>query len=142
MNLSLEVHVVPDPDGHGEALALQGDWLVVALGDGHHTGLGEASHSGDDRACAARARELFAGHVQGVEPTVEAIRNLEKGAFATAEEFVDATAVSALDQALHDLVARRRGVPVWKLSGRVPVRTAVPVYITLNRAMTARDDAD
>lgn len=142
MSLSLEVHTRADPDGHGEALALTGDWMVVAVSDGDHIGLGEASHSGDDRDCAVRIREIFECHVSDVDPTIAAIRDLERGAFAAAADFVDATAVSALDQALHELVARREGVPVWQLFGRAPARTTVPVYVTLNRALTARDDAD
>jgi galactonate dehydratase len=142
MSLSLEVYTCADPDGHGESLALKGDWLVVALGDENHIGLGEASHSGNDRACAARIKDVFERHVRDVELTVAAIRDLERGAFAAAADFVEATAVSALDQALYELVARRQGVPVWRLFEPVPVQTSVPAYVTLNRALTARDDAD
>jgi len=62
----------------------QGDWVIVAIGDGTHLGHGEASHSGADAACRERVGELFARHVREVAPTVDAIRSLERGPFATA----------------------------------------------------------
>ena len=142
MTLALKTFAIPDPDGHGAALALKGDWVIVAIGDGTHVGHGEASHSGDDAACRERVGELFVRHVRGVTPTVDAIRRLERGPLATAADMVTATAISALDQALWELAARRAGVPVWRLLADEPVRTTVPVYMTVNRALTARDDAD
>lgn len=51
MTLTFDSWTVPDPDGHGPALALKGDWLVVAIRDGVHTRLGEGSHSGSDAGC-------------------------------------------------------------------------------------------
>ena len=142
MTLALKTFAIPDPDGHGAALALKGDWVIVAIGDGTHLGHGEASHSGADAACRERVGELFARHVREVAPTVDAIRRLERGPFATAADMVTATAISALDQALWELAARRTGVPVWRLLADEPVRTTVPVYMTVNRALTVRDDAD
>lgn len=141
MSLSLEVVALPDPDGHGPALALPGDWIVAAVSDSRHVGLGEASHSGDDDACRARLGELFERHVRQMEPSLGAIRELERGAFAEADTFVAATAISALDQALWDLVARREGVPAWRLLAEAPRRSSLPVYVTLNRALRRRDDA-
>jgi galactonate dehydratase len=142
VTLDLRVVTIPDPDGHRPALALKGDWLVVAVGDGTHVGLGEASHSGDDEACGARVRELFERHARHVRPEPDAILALQSGPFATAGDMPTATAISALDQALWELAARRAGVPVWRLLAPKPVRTAVPVYVTINRALTTRDDAD
>ncbi len=141
MTLSLSTHTIADPDGHGEALALKGDWVIVALDDGTHVGLGEASHSRDDAACLAKLQELFEHHVRSVTPSLESIRALARGPFASAADFVTATAISALDQALYDLIARRAGIPVWRLFADRPVRNAVPVYVTINRALGARDDA-
>jgi galactonate dehydratase len=141
MTLALDVHTLPDPDGHGEALALKGDWLVVAISDGRYVGLGEASHSTDDAACRDRVNELFNRHITGSSPSLETIRELHRGPFSGASDRVAATAISALDQALHDLVARREGVPVWNLFEPSPSRTSVPVYLTLNRALAARDEA-
>ncbi len=136
---------LPDPDGHHAALRLKGDWMVVAISDGRHTGFGEISHSNDDVACAARARALFERHIVGVPdgfvPGREAIAALESGAFSTATDFVTATAISGLNQALLDLVAQQEGVPVWRLFRPVgaPVRAELPCYFTLNRALRERD---
>lgn len=142
MTLTLRTRTLPDPDGHSAALALRGDWLVVEIDDGVHLGRGEASHSGDDGACLSRAGELFEAHVKALAPRPEAISALEEGVFAEAADLRTATAISALDQALWELAARREGVPVWRLLAREPVRTSAPVYLTLNRALTTRDDAD
>jgi galactonate dehydratase len=142
VTLALQVLTIPDPDGHGAALALKGDWVIVAIADGTHVGLGEASHSGEDEACGARVRELFERHVRAMPPSLESIRALESGSFARAGDFLTATAMSALNQALYDLAARRAAIPVWKLLAAEPVRTGVPVYMTINRALTVRDGED
>lgn len=140
---------LPDPDGHHTALRLKGDWLLVAISDGRHTGLGEISHSNDDAACVARARELFERHIAGTNasrifvPSLDAISALDGGAFSTAPDIVTATAISGLNQALLDLVAQQQGVPVWRLfrTEGAPVRTELPCYFTLNRALRERSVA-
>jgi galactonate dehydratase len=142
MTLSLSTYTIPDPDGHGASLALKGDWVIVAVGDGAQVGLGEASHSGDDAACLLRIPELFERYVRLMDLSLEAIRALERGPFTHAGDIITATAVSALNQALYDLTARRADMPVWRLFAGEPVRTAVLVYVTINRALKARDDAD
>jgi galactonate dehydratase len=142
MSLDLRVFTIADRDGHRPALALKGDWIVAAISDGEHVGLGEASHSGDDSACLQRIRSFFDRHVRALEPSLDEIRDLERGAFARADGRVVATAISALDQALYDLTARLQGVPVWRLLSGKPHRDRVPVYVTLNRALGPRDDAD
>src|SRR4030095_8455084 len=53
--LAFRSATLPDPDGHREALRLKGDWMIVGISDGKHTGVGEVSHSGDDAACLRRA---------------------------------------------------------------------------------------
>jgi galactonate dehydratase len=133
---------LPDPDGHHPALRLRGDWLIIGVTDGRHTGVGEISHNGDDAACLRRVRELFDRHVAtaGFELSLPAIQGLERGAFAAAADFITATAISGLNQALLDLTAKRAGVPVWRLfrpSGE-PVQRNVACYLTLNRALRAR----
>lgn len=133
-----------DPDGHHAALRLKGDWLIVAISDGRHTGLGEISHSNDDTACLARARELFernvAGAPRGFSPSLDGVTALDAGAFATAADIVTATAISGLNQALLDLVAQQRGMPVWRLfrPDGAPVRAELPCYFTMNRALRER----
>ena len=133
-----------DPDGHHAALRLKGDWLIIAISDGRHTGLGEISHSNDDAACVVRARELFERHIAGAAvgfvPSLVSITSLDGGAFAKAADIVTATAISGLNQALLDLVAQQEGVPVWRLfqPEGAPVRGELPCYFTLNRALRER----
>ena len=141
-SLRLTAATVPDPDGHHAALRLKGDWLVIAIDDGVHTGLGEVSQSNDDPACLRRVAELFAVHVAGREPSLELIEELHRGPFARASDLPHATAISGLDQALHDLVARRRGIPVWRLHAERAVRERVPCYLSTNRALRRRLPSD
>lgn len=141
-SLRLTAATVPDPDGHHAALRLKGDWLVIAIDDGVHSGLGEVSHSNDDPACLRRVAELFAVHVAGREPSLELIEELHRGPFARASDLPHATAISGLDQALHDLVARRRGIPVWRLHAERAVRERVPCYLSTNRALRRRLPSD
>ncbi len=142
--LTFRAATLPDPDGHHAALRLKGDWLLVATGDGRHTGLGEISHSNSDAACVVRARELFERHIAnaagGFVPSLASIAALDGGAFATAADIVTATAISGLNQALLDLVAQQQGVPVWRLfrPEGAPVRTELPCYFTMNRALRER----
>ena len=148
--LSLLHATLPDPDGHHPALRLKGDWQIIGITDGTHTGVGEISHSQDDVACHARAQELFDAHIAGrsggFHVSLDDVQHLEQRAFATAPDLVTATAISGLNQALLDLVAQRRGVPVWRLfrpGARIaPVQTEVSCYLTCNRALRTRDDAD
>jgi galactonate dehydratase len=140
--LSLTAATIPDPDGHHAALRLKGDWLVIAIGDGKHTGLGEISHSLDDPGCLRRVRELFAANVAGRSLTRELLNELAQGPFAAAPDFLTATAISGIDQALHDLLAQREGVPVWQLYRAQPAQDAVPCYLSTNRSLRQRTPAD
>jgi len=141
-SLTLSAATIPDPDGHHPALRLQGDWLVIAISDGRYSGLGEISHSLDDAACLRRVRELFTAHIAARQLSREFPAELANGAFATAPDFVTATAISGLDQALHDLVAQREGVPVWQLFAPKPAQDSVPCYLSTNRALRSREPVD
>lgn len=91
--------------------------LLVALGDGVHTGYGEgaSSHAWPQYTAATMREDL------------EAVRGLIEGCeFTTPEEFHDRMdpvlgenpfALCALDEAAYDLWGRREGAPVWKLWG-------------------------
>jgi galactonate dehydratase len=140
--LQLSAATVPDPDGHHPSLRLKGDWLVIAIFDGRRAGLGEISHSNDDAACLRRAQELFSAHVAGRRATLELLEELAQGPFASAGDFPTATAISGLDQALHDLIAQREGVPVWQLFVSQPVQDAVSCYLSTNRALRQRAPSD
>ena len=139
MTLTLDFRTIPDPTGHTPALRLKGDWLFVVISDGRAAGLGEATHSGDDGRCRQAIGDLFDRHVKHLRPSFDEIRELEAGPFAAVPDFLHATAVSAVNQALYDLLARREGVPVWRLFTDTPVRDRVELYATINRCLVARD---
>lgn len=141
MSLSLNFKTLPDPDGHNPALKLKGDWLFVGLSDGEHIGVGEASHSQDDGACQAQMEELFAEHLSSFELSLENIQQLEK-LFTEAHTLVRATAISALNQALYDLLAKQQGIPVWQLLAPEPNTRSLRLYATINRALSSRTQDD
>ncbi len=138
MALTIRTFHLADPDGHKPALLLKGDWLMVEISDGSYRGYGEASHSCDDGECGRLVRVLFDRYCTGLNIDMAGIRRLEEGGFARADGFVEATAMSALNQALYDLLARRSGVPVWRLFVDEPVCRSVPAYATINRALNER----
>ena len=142
MPLTLRCRRIADPDGHNPALLLRGDWLMVEIGDGEHVGRGEASHSRDDTRCEREIARRFEAHVRAVPADLDALRALHAGPFAQAADLVEATAMSAIDQALHDLIARREGVAVWRLYMDKPAQRSLPAYATINRALTARTRDD
>ena len=142
MALELDFKVIRDPTGSGEALLLKGDWVVVCLSDGTHTGLGETTHSGDDRRCMKRVRELLNEHVGDRALSLGVVRDFEEDPFSSAPDFVTATAMSGLSQALYDLVAKQNGVPVWQLFADKPAQESVEVYATINRCLTTRTRAE
>jgi len=142
MALHLECRLIPDARGHGEGLLLKGDHLFVLVSDGTHTGIGEASHSGDDRACIRKIHDLFERVVRGIALSLESIRELEQGEFSSAPDFLTGTAASGINQALYELLAKRENVSVWQLFTEEPARERVPVYSTINRALTARTVED
>ncbi len=117
----------------------RGDWLVLRLGTGRGalTGIGDASHGGDDAATIGWLKR-FAGMLRGqsifeierfrqqVAPIVAA----ERGASAT-------VAASALEQCLWDLAGKALDVPVHTLFGGA-VRNRIPLYANINRSTEPR----
>lgn len=140
--LTLGFTTIPDPDGWHPSLRLKGDWLVCAISDGRLTGYGEASHSRDDAGCQRAAEQLFAREYAQFEPTLESLARKEREIAGRAPDFVTATAYSALNQALYDLLAKREGVPVWRLFASEPGYERLPLYTTINRALTERTDGE
>ena len=138
MALEIKTSHIPDPDGHNPALLLKGDWLIIEISDGHHSGYGEASHSRDDDACRKTILDLFESYVADIDLDVQGIEKLSHGAFSTAASFVTATAISGINQALLDLVAKREGKSVRGLFSNEDCRSRVPAYATINRALTTR----
>ncbi len=137
--LELRFRTIPDPDGWHASLRLKGDWLVFEITDGVLSGFGEASHSNDDEACKAEAVRLFAEHYANLRTlSRETIAAKEREIAALEPGFVTATAFSGLDQALYDLLAKREQVPVWQLFRSSTPLEGIPLYTTINRALTAR----
>jgi galactonate dehydratase len=141
--LTLRFRTIPDPDGWAPSLRLKGDWLVVEIGDGRLSGFGEASHSNDDEACKQAAQQLFAEHYAGLASlSLETLARKERELAPLEPDLVTATAFSALNQALYDLLARREQVPVWQLFRSRPAVEGIPLYTTINRALRTRTAED
>jgi galactonate dehydratase len=140
--LSLRFRTIPDPDGWQPSLRLKGDWLVVEIGDGALSGFGEASHSNDDERCKETAARLFAEHYASFALSLDNLARKEREIAALIPDFVTATAFSALNQALYDLLAKREQVPVWRLFTDTTAIEGIPLYTTINRALRMRDAAD
>ncbi|MGW8369242.1 MAG: enolase C-terminal domain-like protein, partial [Gammaproteobacteria bacterium] len=140
--LTLSFLTIPDPDGWHPSLRLKGDWLIFEISDGIVSGFGEASHSRDDEACRAAATRLFAEHYTRFEPTLATLAEKEAELAGSAPDFVTATALSGLNQALYELIAKREQVPVWQLFRDRPGVTSLPLYATINRALKERSLAE
>jgi galactonate dehydratase len=137
--LTLRFRTIPDPDGWHASLRLKGDWLVVEITDGVLTGFGEASHSNDDPACQQAAAALFAEHYAGMTTlSLESLARKEQAIAQLNPDLVTATAFSGLNQALYELLAKREQVPVWQLFKSRTTIEGIPLYTTINRALTAR----
>ena len=138
MALDINIIRISDPDGHNPALLLKGDWLVVEITDGHYYGYGESSHSHNDNVCEKTILQLFSTYVKNIELSLQAIEELSRGVFSTADTFLTATAISGINQALYDLVAKREGTSVWRLFANKASKLEIPVYATINRALNTR----
>lgn len=136
--LTLRFRSIPDPDGWHPSLRLKGDWLVLEIGDGKLSGYGEASQSGDDAGCKRAAAELFSRHYAGFTPSLESLASKEREIAALEPDLVTQAAFSGLNQALYDLLAKREGVPVWRLFRDKPPFEGLPLYTTINRVLDSR----
>jgi galactonate dehydratase len=136
--LTLRFRTIKDPDGWHPSLRLKGDWLVFEISDGRLSGYGEASHSNDDERCKQQASRLFAEHYASFVPSLASLARKESEIAALAPELVTATAFSGLNQALYDLLAKREGVPVWRLFRDAAPFEGLPLYTTINRALVSR----
>jgi galactonate dehydratase len=137
--LTLRFRTIPDPDGWHPSLRLKGDWQVLEITDGVLSGFGEASHSNDDEACKHAAARLFAEHYAGDgRLSLERLARKEREIAALSPDLVTATAFSGINQALYDLLAKREQVPVWRLFKNTTSIAGIPLYTTINRALTTR----
>lgn len=122
-------------------------WLFVRLRtDTGLAGLGEASDAfGFANTTAANAATMrsqlqaFFQLVEGRSPLdIESFR--QRGWAMAREGLVAATAFSAIEQAMWDLVGQALDVPVYALFGG-KVRESLPVYANINRATSPRTPA-
>lgn len=117
----------------------RGAWVFVQVTtDGGLTGLGEASHSGDDLALAALV-DRFSERLAGDDPR-QINRALAKLARADAGRIYN-TALSAVEQALCDVTAQALGVPLRDLFGGSLTDEPIPLYANINRGVTDRSPA-
>ena len=119
----------------------RGNWIFVQIHtDAGHSGLGEASQSGNDGLVIAALQQL-GPKIKGLDPTqVEVIwEQLARGSaiFSGDSGRIGATALSAIDQALWDLAGKAMGVPAWQLMGGKR-RDKIRLYANLNRGTDDR----
>ena len=140
--LTLSFLTIPDPDGWHPHLRLKGDWLIFKISDGTHAGYGEASHSKEDEQCKQAAETLFEQHYKDFKPTLKNLKAKEEELAPLNPEFISATALSGLNQAFYDLLAKREQVPVWRLFADKPGFESLPLYTTINRSLTKRTNEE
>ena len=122
-------------DTHQVVVNHRGDWIFVTIEtDEGLTGIGEASHSGNDKRLCGVVEEM--GYLlTGLDPlrineVTAALRRPNGGR-------VHNTALSAIEQALWDLLGQHSNLPIRTLFGGA-VRDRLKVYANINRAITDR----
>ncbi|MBC7236319.1 MAG: mandelate racemase/muconate lactonizing enzyme family protein [Chloroflexi bacterium] len=113
----------------------RGDWVFVHVHtDEGITGLGEASHSGNDALCLS-AIEQMAARIRGRSPLqIEAIwQSLNNKSAGRVEH----TALSGIEQALWDVLGQFLGTPIRTLLGGA-VRDRIRLYANINRHVQER----
>jgi galactonate dehydratase len=113
----------------------RGDWVFVLV----HTdegiiGLGEASHSLND-ALVLTALEVFEERIVGKSPL--AIHEIWRSLARMHGGRVTHTALSAIEQALWDIMGQHLGVPIHTLLGGA-VRDKIRLYANINRHVRDR----
>ena len=113
----------------------RGDWVFVRVHtDENLTGLGEASHSGNDSLLLV-VLEQFKKRLTGENPLkIEAIWNRLRRPDSGR---VGNTALSAIEQALWDIMGQHLGVPIRTLFGG-ELRKRLRLYANINRHVIDR----
>ena len=113
----------------------RGDWVFVQVHtDAGIVGLGEASHSLNDALLLATVR-VFADQLVGEDPM--AIRSIWQKLARIQGGRVTATALSAIEQALWDIMGQHLGVPIHALFGGA-LRDRLRLYANINRHVRDR----
>lgn len=115
----------------------RGDWILVRLRtEGGLTGLGDASHGGDDQVTLASLKRL-ADLLRGRQIfDVEWFRTASAGILRETGGKAR-SAFSALEQCLWDLAGKHLGQPVYQLLGGA-LRRRIPLYANINRSTDPR----
>ena len=112
--------------GHVVRVNAKTHWIFVQVQtQAGHIGIGEASLNGQERDVLREAENF-------VTPLF-ALAHAEPQNFALPKTLPEAAAVSAIDQALWDIAAKREGKSVAACLGQVPPRETVPLYANINR---------
>ena len=115
-------------------------WTFVEINDGEFTGVGEATLEGQsdavERAVQSLGEALFE---PGSRPSESHLSRLADWLLADrcAHSLVNATALSAIEQALHDLLARRAGLALHARLGQAK-RSRIRLYANINRGTVPR----
>ncbi len=113
----------------------RGDWVFVMVHtDAGITGLGEASHSLNDALLLATLR-VFEERLVGTSPL--AINEIWRKLATANGGRISHTALSAIEQALWDILGQHLGVPVHALFGGA-VRRKLRLYANINRHVRDR----
>ena len=104
--------------------------------DGGITGWGEITGSGNDRAAVAFAEEAFSSLVGLDALDIDACMAIfNRFRVPRLRDRCATTAWSGINQALWDIAAQARGVPLYALLGENGGRREVPLYANLNRGL-------
>ncbi len=113
----------------------RGNWVFVQVAtDAGIVGTGEASHSGNDALCVAALKQMGTSLV-GKDP--RRIETHWQRLSRSASGRVERTAMSAVEQALWDIVGQVANVPIYQLFGGA-VRDRIRLYANINRGAQDR----
>lgn len=133
-------------DFHRCEVSERTSWCFVEIRTEGLRGIGECSDAGSAEATVSAAKVLLdqgRDALAGID-SVDAIRSLVEQLSTTVlqqtikDRLAYATVLGGLEQALLDLLGRRRRLPVWQLLGGNG-RTSMPVYANINRMLGPRD---
>ena len=115
----------------------RGDWIFVLVHtDAGITGIGEASHSSND-ALLLHSLDYFSSILVGEDPrSIEGFR-ARVWKMAHNGGRIAATAVSAIEQALWDILGQQLEMPIHQLFGGA-VRNKIRLYANINRHVQNR----
>ncbi len=113
----------------------RGDWVFVCVHtDAGITGIGEASHSGND-ALLLSTLDYFESLIVGQDP--RRIQAIYQRLVQPDGGRISGTAVSAIEQALWDILGQRLEVPIHQLFGGA-LKKKLRLYANINRHVQNR----